>query len=176
MARRSLAFSLLAPALFLGASLALNGQTAPQQPPPSHWAPLPRNVHTLRIAEIRELLGDHYQLVTSVREIPSVTLTDFANSWGQPFAAVDPGHPMNPDALPGPHRQLVFAAFSRDTAVVVFVSGGFVDTLNVAVFTHAFGGGVWKAVLRDLPTEDIAGLRAALRAGDYVTPDQIQQP
>ena len=83
---------------------------------------------------------------------------------------------MSPDSLPGSHRQLVFAAFSRDTAILVFVSSGFVDTLNVAILTHAFRGGVWKAFLTDLPTEDIEGLRTALRAGTYVTPDRVQRP
>jgi hypothetical protein len=83
---------------------------------------------------------------------------------------------MLSDAFPGPHRQLVFAAFSRDTAVLVYLSDGFVDTLNVAVLTHAFGGGIWKAILRDLPTQDIDGLSAALRAGAYFTPTQLDQP
>jgi hypothetical protein len=189
MPRCSFALSLLVPALFLATSPALCGQATPQELPaqewkpcwwpiwhvscPSKWAPLPKDARTLRISEVRELLGDNYLLVTSVSRIPPLILTDFASSWGQPFAAVDPGQPMNSDAFPGPHRQLVFAAFSRDTAVLVFISGGFVDTLNVAVFTRAFGGGVWHAVLRDLPTQDIAGLRAALKAGGYVNLGQF---
>jgi hypothetical protein len=152
------------------------GSTRSLQATPPRWSPLPNNVRNLRSSEVRELLGDHFLLVSTMEQLPSTMLADFASIWGEPFAAVDPGCPMSPDFLPGSHRQLVFAAFSRDTAILVFVSGGFVDTLNVAVLTHAFRGGVWKAFLTDLPTEDIDGLRTALRGGTFVNTDRFQRP
>jgi len=156
-------------------ALAVYGSTRSFQANPPRWSPLPNNVRNLRPSEVRELLGDHFLLVSTMEQLPSTMLADFALIWGEPLAAVDPCCPMSPDFLPGPHRQLVFAAFSRDTAILVFVSSGFVDTLNVAVLTHAFRG-VWKAFLTDLPTEDIDGLRTALRAGTFVTTDRLQRP
>jgi hypothetical protein len=157
-------------------ALAACGSTRSLQASPPRWSPLPNNVRNLHPSEVRELLGAHFLLVSTMEQLPSTMLADFASIWGEPFAAVDPGCPMSPDFLPGPHRQLVFAAFSRDTAILVFVSSGFMDTLNVAVLTHAFRGGVWKAFLTDLPREDISGLRTALRAGTFTTTDRLERP
>jgi hypothetical protein len=104
-------------------ALAVYGSTRSFRANPPRWSPLPNNVRNLRPPKsANSSATDHFLLVSTMEQLPLTMLADFALIWGEPFAAVDAGCPMSPDFVPGPHRQLVFAAFSRDTAILVFIS------------------------------------------------------
>jgi hypothetical protein len=158
--------------VLVGAILLVRVQNTP---PTFSVQQLPGSVPILAAADVEDLLGREFRVVRNVRQIPSVVKQDFLSLTNRPFEMVNPGQEMSTDdILPNvPNERLVFAAFSDDTAVLVFEVGAFANSLHAVVFWYAKGGGRWGAMLNGYSVHDIDSLRNAVHRGQFVSWETI---
>lgn len=136
--------------------------------------PIPKGAPTLNEADIEKMLGvEQFRVVRRVGQIPNVVKESFSSFTQLPFDLVDPGEQIKNDgvmpAAKSP-RRLVFLGLSRDSAILVYEQGGFVDVCNIVAFWFEEGERGWAAQLDSYPIpRDISTLKAAIQKGKYHT-------
>lgn len=136
---------------------------------------LPNTAPFLMTADVENLLGREFRIIRRVQQVPNVMKQDFSSLTNLPFEMVNPGQEMSTDnILPNvPNKRLVFAAFSDDTAVLVFEVGAFANSLHAVVFWYGKGGGKWGAMLNGYSVHDIDSLRNTVHGGRFVSWETI---
>jgi hypothetical protein len=115
--------------------------------------------------------GD-FTVVTDLRYLPSRVTESFCNvedcNYGGTKFMVNPGETMSTDyILPGvPNKRLVFAALNRDSAVVVYERGGYVNFLRTTILDFR-DGKTWDTTLNSYPIRNLPDLRVALSQEKY---------
>jgi hypothetical protein len=136
--------------------------------------PIPKDAPMLNEADIEKMLGvEQFRVVRRVRQVPNVVKESFSSFTQLPFDLVDPGEQMRDDDMTTPaksSRRLVFFGLSRDSTILVYEQGGFVDVCNIVAFWFEEGGRGWAARLdRHSIPRDISTLKAAIQKGKYHT-------
>jgi hypothetical protein len=159
-------------AVFAGISLLIvfavfnrSGSTVP----PFEVTPLPKGTHTLTTSEVEDLLTANFKIDQKVQQIPAPLKRDYTALANEPFEMVNPGQEMSTDdIIPGvPNKKLVLVGLADQSAVLIFIRGGYVDTINAAVFSHKGTGGMWGATIEDYSVRDIQTLRNAVHNGRF---------
>jgi hypothetical protein len=66
-----------------------------------------------------------------------------------------------------PNKRLIVAGVADQKAVLIYLQGGYVDIVNVAVFSHGEHPGWWGARITDYRVKEISHLKRALAAGQF---------
>jgi hypothetical protein len=137
--------------------------------PPFNAAPLPKGTRTLTAAEAEDILAANFSVIRRVQQIPASVKGDYTALAGEPFEMVNPGQTMSTDLIISgvPNKKLVLVGLADQTAVLIFVQGGYASTINAAVFSHRENVGVWGAMIEDYSVHDIAALRRAVHNGRF---------
>jgi hypothetical protein len=141
--------------------------------PKFNATPVPKNAPTLNEADIEKVLGvEQFSIVRRVSQVPISITESFSNFTQRPFDLANPGEQISSDEIePGKSsRRLVFLGLSKDSAVLVYEQGGYVDTCAAVVFWFEDGGRDWGATLDNgpIPT-DISSLKAMVQKGQFRT-------
>jgi hypothetical protein len=130
------------------------------------FGPIPRGAPTLTEPDIKRLLADRYTVARHVRQLPHALRDSFSNITGLPFDMNNPGNPLSTDAIiHAPSRQLIFAAASKRSAVIVYEQGSFAS-FPCAVIVSKTGAATWIAITDYVPT-DLAALRQSVGEGKF---------
>jgi hypothetical protein len=137
--------------------------------PPFEVAPLPKDARILTAGEIDALLAADFDIVHRVQQIPREVKADYTQLTTEPFEMVNPGQAMSTDLILAgvPNKKLVLVGIADECAVLIFIRGGYADTVNAAVFSHKGTGGMWGATIEDYSVHDIPGLRKAVDEGRF---------
>src|SRR6266404_576736 len=135
--------------------------------------PVPKNGAVIPIPVLNEIIARDFKFVTNLRYVPPVVKDSFCNVEhcefvGSKFDMVNPGKTMSTDlVIKGvPNKRLVFAALSRQSAIVLYQRGGYGDTLRVTVLNFR-DGSAWRARLNDYAITTLPKLRDSLSGGEY---------
>ena len=137
--------------------------------PPFEVTPLSKGTHTLKTREVDDLLAANFNIVQRVQQIPGPVKGDYTALANEPSEMVNPGQEMSTDyIIPGvPNKKLVLVGLEDQCAVLIFIRGGYANTVNAAVFSHKGTGGMWGAMIEDYSVHDIAALRNAVHNGRF---------
>jgi hypothetical protein len=135
---------------------------------------LPPGAGTMTLAELDSTLGDHFETITNLAEIPQAVEESFCrvehcNFKGVRFDMVNPGEAMSTDfMIPGvPNKRLKFAATNDHSAVVFYEWGGYADQHCVVVLDFRRRTS-WGACLTTYRVKTFDQLRSAISGRQFV--------
>lgn len=134
---------------------------------------IPQGAPRISASALGQLTAANFTVVTDLRYLPvrvkeSFCNVELCNYVGGRFDMVNPGKAMSTDyLLPRvPNKRLVFAALNRDSAIVVYERGGYVNVLRTMILDFR-DQRAWDATLDTYSVRNLHDLRLALTQDKY---------